>query len=71
MLPNRAVANTDFFVSEGVVFFELPEDEITQLKTYTATFKFRLGDSWESGNIVPFTVFVDGVAPETVNVIVR
>jgi len=70
MLPNRAVANTDDFVPEGVVFFELPEDEITQLKTYTTIFKFRLGDSWESGNIVPFTVFVDGV-PEVVNVIVR
>lgn len=67
---NRVVADTSAFEEDGLVFFELPEDEITRLKTYTATFKFRLGDSWDSGNIVPFTVFVDNV-PEVVNVIVR
>lgn len=67
----RVVADTSDFEEDGLVFFELPEDDITELKTYTATYKFRLGDGWESGNIVPFTLYNDVEGYSLVNVIVR
>jgi hypothetical protein len=75
---NRVVADTDDFVvaandpfvAGGIVYFELPADGITALKVYTATFKFRLGNDWQSGDIVPFTLLTSR-APIVVNVIVR
>ena len=73
----QIVADTESFNPNGddsLVFFELPRDEITQLKKYTAIFKYRLGDEWESGAIVPFEVgTLDGEEEklEYVSVIVR
>ena len=70
MLPNRVVA--EFSDLAGTFFFALPEDEITHLKTYTATFKFRLGNDWDSGAIVPFTVLTDSFFyPEYIYVLVK
>ena len=51
------MADTGRFAADGLVYFDLPNEEITQLKTYTATYKFRLGDSWVDGEIVPFTLY--------------
>ena len=69
----QIVADTGFFEAAGLVFFELPRGEITQLKTYTAIFKFRLGDDWDSGDIATFDVGTrNGVEVTTpVSVIVR
>lgn len=64
------MAITRWWESDSEVYFLLPADEITQLKTYTATYKFRLGDDWVSGDIVPFTVYTDN-DNDVVNVIVR
>ena len=63
--------DTSDFDDNGDVFFELPEDGIELLKKYTATFKFRLGDDWVSGETVPFTLYNDLGADSVVNVIVR
>jgi len=68
----QVVADTSFFEDIGLVLFALPEDEITQLKTYTAIFKFRLGDDWKSGDIVPFFAGTQASTDNiSLNVIVR
>ncbi len=63
--------DTSDFDDDGSVFFDLPVDGVELLKKYTATFKFRLGDEWESGDIVPFSLFNDLSDATVVNVIVR
>jgi hypothetical protein len=70
MLPNRLVANTSDFEDNGLVFFEVPEDGLTELKKYTGSFKFRLGDGWKSGDLVFFKAFTTGTT-NFVRVIVR
>jgi hypothetical protein len=65
------VADTSDFEESGGVFFELPEDGITQLKRFTATFKFRLGDEYDSGDIVSFVAGTFETGPVFLNAIVR
>ena len=65
------MADTSSFEDTGLVSFALPEDEIMQLKTYTAIFKFRLGDDWSSGDIVPFFASTQASGVISLNVIVR
>jgi hypothetical protein len=65
------VVDTSDFEDDGTVFFDLPEDGVELLKKYTATFKFRLGDEWESGAIVPFSLFNELSDTIVVNAIVR
>jgi hypothetical protein len=66
MLPNRLVANTSDFEDNGLVFFEVPEDGLTELQKYTGSFKFRLGDGWKSGDIAYFGVTIPDTDFESV-----
>lgn len=69
-LPDRIVADTSDFVDDALIVFDVPAADITPLKTYTFTIKYRLGDDWDSGNIVPIWVsFLDLI--EVLNVVVR
>jgi hypothetical protein len=70
MPPNRLVADTVDFEERGLVFLEVPEDGLTELKKYTGSFKFRLGDGWNSGDLVFFEAFTTGTT-NFVSVIVR